>query len=46
MITRVPRIDIRLGVWGTATLDFRAARCPHREVLPSTSPTTERPGGV
>ncbi|NUR88997.1 MAG: hypothetical protein HOY71_33345 [Nonomuraea sp.] len=28
-----PRIDIRLGVWGTATLDFRAARCPYREVL-------------
>ncbi|GGS98940.1 DUF1707 domain-containing protein [Nonomuraea spiralis] len=28
-----PRIDVRLGVWGTAKLDFRAAECLHREVL-------------
>lgn len=27
-----PRIDVRLGVWGTAKLDFLAAECPHPEV--------------
>ncbi|MGW4407781.1 DUF1707 SHOCT-like domain-containing protein [Nonomuraea sp. NPDC004702] len=28
-----PRIDVRLGVWGTAKLDFLAAECSHPEVL-------------